>query len=274
MIENQNDYEVISLLNFNDKNFISSFFNDGGYVLSFSNSKFDDFTLSSVGTPIQTRYGLSKGKSFSAFIKDADDEKIIKLVSDLIAYIDYKDLEEILPEEKLKTYPKLKALMSRFSSNNTYSTAMASSVKENFNDSYIANQLKIMMSLVDESPSDVIGKSKEILESCFKYILDEFGEGYSSSATIAQLRKQAFVKLNLDPKENISAKNNDDVKRILNSFIQVVDGLNSLRNDKGTGHGKEPNYKELPARYAKLAMNASFTIVQFTWDTYRAVVDE
>jgi len=262
------------LLDFNDKNFISSFFNDSGYVLNFSNSEFDDFTLSSVDTPIQTKYGLSKGKSFNAFIRDANDEKIIKLVSDLIAYIDYRDLEDILPKEKQKIYPKLKALMSRFSSNHTFSTEMVSNVKEKFNDSYIANQLKIMMSLVDESPSDVIGKSKEILESCFKHILDEFGEGYSPSATIAQLRKQVFVKLNLDPKENISARNNDDVKRILNSFIQVVDGLNSLRNDKGTGHGKEPNYKELPVRYAKLAMNASFTIVQFTWDTYKTVIAE
>lgn len=262
------------MLDFNEKNFISSFFNDSGYVLNFSNSQFDDFTLNSVGLPIQTKYGLSKGKSFNAFINEADDDKIIKLVSDLISYIEYQDQDEILSEDKRKLYPKMKSLMSKFSINKAFSDAMITNVKENFNDAYIANQLKIMMSLVEESPSDVIGKSKELLESCFKHILDEFGEEYSTKNTVAELRKQVFVKLNLDPKENISAKNNDDVKRILSSFIQVVDGLNSLRNDKGAGHGKGQNYKELPVRYAKLAMNASLTIVHFTWDTYKMYISK
>jgi len=159
--------------------------------------------------------------------------------------------------------------MSRYSNSPTFSDAMITDVKESFNDAYIANQLKIMMSLVEESPSDVIGKSKELLESCFKHILDEFEQEYSSSSTVAQLRKQVFLKLNLDPNENVSAKNNNDVKKILSSFIQVVDSLNSLRNDKGDGHGKGKNYTELPVRYAKLAMNASLTIVHFTWDTYK-----
>ncbi|WP_442946236.1 MULTISPECIES: abortive infection family protein [unclassified Oceanobacillus] len=71
----------------------------------------------------------------------------------------------------------------------------------------------------------------------------------------------------------MSARNNNDVRKILSSFIQVVDGLNSLRNDKGDGHGKGQNYKELPVRYAKLAMNASLTIVHFTWDTYKMFID-
>lgn len=257
------------MLNFNEKNFISTFFNDGGYVLNFSNSQFDDFTLNSVGVAIQTKYGLSKGQSLNAFINEAANEKIIKLVSDLIAYIEYQNIDEILSEDKRKLYPKMKALMSRYSNSPTFSDAMITDVKESFNDAYIANQLKIMMSLVEESPSDVIGKSKELLESCFKHILDEFEQEYSSSSTVAQLRKQVFLKLNLDPNENVSAKNNNDVKKILSSFIQVVDGLNSLRNDKGDGHGKGKNYTELPIRYAKLAMNASLTIVHFTWDTYK-----
>lgn len=257
------------LLSFNDKNFISTFFNDGGYVLNFSNSEFDDFTLNSVGIPLQTQYKLSKGKSFVEFINQADDGEIIKLVTDLIEYIEYQNIEDLLTVEKRNLYPKLKALMSKFSTNQTFSSTLVTDVKEKFNDVYIASQLSIMMSLVEESPSDVIGKSKELIESCFKHILDEFDEEYSPSSTVAQLRKQVFLKLNLDPKENVSAKNNNDVKKILSSFIQVVDGLNSLRNDKGDGHGKGKNYTELPVRYAKLAMNASLTIVHFTWDTYK-----
>lgn len=173
---------MIVCLALNDKNFISTFFNDGGYVLNFSNSQFDDFTLYSVGIPLQTRYNLSKGKSFVAYINDAEDEKIIKLVSDLIDYIEFQDIEEIFTEEKRNLYPKLKRLMSKYSTNQTFSSTLVTDVKEKFNDAYIASQLKIMMSLVEKSPSNVIGKSKELLESCFKHILDEFEEDYSPSS--------------------------------------------------------------------------------------------
>jgi len=257
------------VLNFNEKNFISTFFNEGGYVLNFSNSQFDDFTLNSIGIPLQTKYNLSKGKSLSAFINDAEDKEILQLTSDLIEYIEFQHIKNIFTEEKRALYPKLKKLIERYSIKRIFSNSLVTEVDEKFNDLYITNQLEIMMSLIEESPTDVIGKSKELLESCFKHILDELGEEYSTSASVAQLRKQVFSKLNLDPNENISAKNNNDVKRILNSFIQVVEGLNSLRNDKGDGHGKEKGYTELPVRYAKLAMHASLSIVHFTWDTYK-----
>ena len=83
------------------------------------------------------------------------------------------------------------------------------------------------------------------------------------------MQKSVFVLLNLDAKENISAKNNEDVKRILSSFNQIIQGLNSLRNDNGDGHGKSEGFKELPERYALLAMNSALTLVHFVWDTYK-----
>lgn len=130
------------LLSFNDKNFISTFFNDGGYVLNFSNSEFDDFTLNSVGIPLQTQYKLSKGKSFVEFINQADDGEIIKLVTDLIEYIEYQNIEDLLTVEKRNLYPKLKALMSKFSTNQTFSSTLVTDVKEKFNDVYIAVTVK------------------------------------------------------------------------------------------------------------------------------------
>ncbi|MGX7328946.1 abortive infection family protein [Enterococcus bulliens] len=78
-----------------------------------------------------------------------------------------------------------------------------------------------------------------------------------------------FIKLNLDAKTNQVAKSNDDVKKILNSFNSIIDGLSTLRNDKGDDNGKGRSFQELPIRYAELAMNASLTVVQFTWSTYK-----
>lgn len=255
------------MLSNNDKMFIAATFNDNGYVLNFSDSSFDTFTLNSVGIPIKTRYELSKAKSLAAFIDEASDDEIIRLTKDLIEYTErYEYLEE---KAASRGFIQLKQMMSKFSEGNRFSTVMLKDVQEDFNDSYIEKQLQLMLQLVETSPTDVIGKSKELLESCFKHILDLYGESYTSNDNIISLRKKTFVKLNLDASENVSSKNNDDVKKILNSFNQIVDGLASLRNDKGDGHGKGQRFTELPKRYAQLAMHASLTIVHFTWDTYK-----
>lgn len=255
------------MLGNNDKMFIAATFNDNGYVLNFSDSSFDTFTLNSVGIPIKTKYELSKARSLAAFIDEASDEEIIRLTKDLI---DYTERFEFLKEKaESLSFIKLKEMVSKFSVGNSFSSSMLKDVKNDFNDAYIEKQLQLMLQLEETSPTDVIGKAKELLESCFKHILDLYKEPYSSKDSIVTLRKKAFVKLNLDASENISSKNNDDVKKILNSFIQIVDGLASLRNDKGDGHGKGQKFSELPKRYAQLAMNASLTIVHFTWDTYK-----
>ncbi|MEI5992323.1 hypothetical protein A5881_003879 [Enterococcus termitis] len=152
---------------------------------------------------------------------------------------------------------------------NVFSDQLINVVKDQFNTEYINQQMNIMISLIDSSPTDVIGKAKELVESCFKHILDDYGECYNNGDSLSQLRKKVFKKLNLDVKTNISAKNNDDVKKILSSFNTIIDGLSSLRNEKGDGHGKGKHYKELPKRYAELAMNSSLSLVHFIWETHR-----
>ena len=45
-------------------------FNRSGYVLDFTDNSFDVFTTASIGEPIKTKYGLSKGKSLVAYLND------------------------------------------------------------------------------------------------------------------------------------------------------------------------------------------------------------
>ena len=47
-------------------------FNRGGYVLNFTTDSFDIFTKSSIGVALCARYGLSKGKSLTAYIEEED----------------------------------------------------------------------------------------------------------------------------------------------------------------------------------------------------------
>ena len=105
----------MSKITFHDKNMIKKFFNEGGYVLDFSNRTFDKFTYHSIGVKIQEKYGLSKGKSFEAYIDEALDNDIIKLVRDLLTY--YDDLPDSSSEKtdiKNKQAEKLKEKLNSY----------------------------------------------------------------------------------------------------------------------------------------------------------------
>ena len=244
-------------LNFQDKSFIKVFFNSDGYVLNFSNSTFAKFTFNSVGVNIQEKYGGSKGKALQAFIDNEPDELVLKLALDLLRY--YEDLPDSY-HEKTSKYEV---------SQIAYLNNAAKSLSDYFDSDYIDKQMGIMNEMISRSPADAIGKAKELLESCFKHILDHEKIEYSNSNDIATLQKKVFKFLNLDSNENISAKNNQDVKLVLSGLNQIIKGINNLRNDKGDGHGKGANFIELPPRYASVVVGSALTVVSFVWETYQ-----
>lgn len=258
-------------LNFQDKSFIKVFFNSDGYVLNFSNSTFANFTFNSVGVNIQEKYGGSKGKALQAFVDNEPDELVLKLALDLLRY--YEDLPDSYyekTEEKNSQALKLKERLSKYEvSQIAYLNNAAKSLSDYFDSDYIDKQMGIMNEMISRSPADAIGKAKELLESCFKHILDHEKIEYSNSNDIATLQKKVFKFLNLDSNENISAKNNQDVKVVLSGLNQIIKGINNLRNDKGDGHGKGANFIELPPRYASVVVGSALTVVSFVWETYQ-----
>ena len=258
-------------LNFQDKSFIKVFFNSDGYVLNFSNSTFANFTFNSVGVNIQEKYGGSKGKALQAFVDNEPDELVLKLALDLLRY--YEDLPDSYhekTEERNSQAFKLKERLSKYEvSQIAYLNNAAKSLSDYFDSDYIDKQMGIMNEMISLSPADAIGKAKELLESCFKHILDHEKIEYSNSNDIATLQKKVFKFLNLDSNENISAKNNQDVKLVLSGLNQIIKGINSLRNDKGDGHGKGANFIELPPRYASVVVGSALTVVSFVWETYQ-----
>ena len=69
-------------------------FNRGGYVLDFNDFRFDAFTQESIGVPLLTRYGLSKGKSLEQFVNEAPRNAALKLFSDLMDYYEYAFIQK------------------------------------------------------------------------------------------------------------------------------------------------------------------------------------
>lgn len=253
-----------------EKNRIKTFFNNGGCVLDFSNATFDDFTVQSVGVAIQEKYGQSKAKSLACFIDEASEKEVLTLSKDLLEY--YEDLPEVTlwrTEENGRVARKLKKVVLGYINNDySYLSEESKSLSGKFNSEYIEKQISLMVESIETHPADSIGKSKELLESCFKHILDNENIPYRSSVTLQELRKQVFSHLNLDTSKNISAQSNQEVKKILSSLTQIIDGINNLRNEKGDGHGKGKDFLELPAHYARLVVSSTVGIVKFVWETY------
>lgn len=254
----------------NDREFLSSFFNDNGYVLDFSDYTFNRFTLNSIGISLKEKYGLSKGRSLAAYVYEASTKDIVTLFTDLINYAERNDMFDT----NKKSFKQMKILIEGYRSNNSFTKDMSVQVEQSFNDDFIENQLKIMIEMVERSPTDAIGKAKELVESCFKYILDFKGISYSKNDDLGNLRKLTFLELNIDSNTNVDATVNNNIKKLLSSLNQIVSSIGELRNIKGNGHGKGIGYIELTPSYAKLAINTSLTIVHFVWDIYKEQIGD
>ena len=159
-------------ITFHDKNIIKKFFNEGGYVLDFSNRTFDEFTYHSVGVKVQEKYGLSKGKSFEAYIDEAFDEDVIKLVGDLLIY--YDDLpDDSFKKSDIKNRQaeKLRKKINAYIEKGIVKTDKSFLAKGGFADIYLQNHSqRIVKKLKNEYKQNSALKSRfkrefEIMQS-------------------------------------------------------------------------------------------------------------
>lgn len=258
-------------------------YNEDGYILDFGNDRFNDFTENSMGERIQENlnekagvYTYSKGKAFNYFIDHSNDNKIYKLVCDLHNYlsvlVDDKDVGKDYKDLLIKSKEIVTELEQEYTDFNLYSTS--EKLKIYFDDNLISKQINLMLDEVYTSPNNAIGKAKNLVETCFKFILSEFEVEYTNSDDFMTLRKKATKALNLDAKENATAKADKNIKKILSSFTQIISGLNELRNNFGDGHGIDDSFDILPSRYAKLAVNSAITIVDFYLETFEYVKEK
>lgn len=153
---------------------------------------------------------------------------------------------------------------------NIYSkSSIVTEIKGKFNSDYIKQSIDLMDKLKESNPTEAIGKAKELIESCCKTILDEFGIKYKTTDDLSDLSKKTFKQLNLLPEDIDDALPlSQTLKQILGSLRGISSGLAELRNAYGTGHGKSDNYKGLAPRHSKLAVGCAITLVTFLWDCF------
>lgn len=144
-----------------------------------------------------------------------------------------------------------------------------SDIKISFDSSYVDTQVDLMYKMIETAPNSAIGKAKELIEICCKTILDEKGITYSTELDLIQLMRVACDSIGLSAKKlPEGTKEKEIASRILGNLVNISQGMAELRNLYGDGHGKNKNFKPLPSRYARLAVGACVTAVNFIWDTY------
>lgn len=250
-------------------------FVNNGFVLDLNDKDFQELTMSSIEESVKDRYNtdpeqkVSKGRALKQFLVD-EPEKGLTLTRDLLKH--YWQLPKDSPhrsDEKDKWAMKLEANISRISPNDSTLESIMVDIDRHFDDEYISKEIRSMQESIEESPNDAIDKAKNLVESCFKFILNECGISYSNSDNLGDLQKKVFTRLNIDANTNNAARANGNVKKILNSLNQIIKGIAEMRNQYGNGHGTGGGAAQLPPRYARLVVSSSVAVVNFVWDTYK-----
>jgi hypothetical protein len=137
------------------------------------------------------------------------------------------------------------------------------------NADYVTQQINLMESSIENSPHISIGVAKELIETCCKSILDERNESYDKNWDLPKLMKETTKLLKLTPDDiQNETKAASSIKQILGSLSSVVQGIGEIRNEFGSGHGKDGKFIGLQPRHAKLAVGAASTLAIYLLETH------
>lgn len=142
-------------------------------------------------------------------------------------------------------------------------------IKKILNAKYVSQQINLMESSIEAAPHISIGLSKELIETCCKSIFDERNKEYDKNWDLGKLMKETAKLLKLTPTDIPNeTKAASSIKQILGSLSSVVQGIAEVRNEYGSGHGKDGKFKGLQPRHAKLAVGAASTLAVYLLETH------
>lgn len=134
---------------------------------------------------------------------------------------------------------------------------------------HLSLYIKRMRNSVNSDPALAIGTAKELIEAVCKTVLFQRQRPVEDNPTMPQLIRRAASELNLMP-EDIpdAAKGADTIRRLLSNLATISDGINSLRSEYGTGHGKDGTWRGVKPRHARLAVESAAALATFLMETH------
>jgi len=116
---------------------------------------------------------------------------------------------------------------------------------------------------LERDPAAAVTASCALLESLFRYYIEDKGLELPAEQSIRPLWKLVRQDMKLDP-----AAVDDDLKLILIGLGSIVEGMGSLRTHRGSAHGRGKRTYKVSARHARLAAHAAFTLALFVLETW------
>ncbi len=119
---------------------------------------------------------------------------------------------------------------------------------------------------LERDPYAAITAASSIIEALCKTYIETFGLELPNVQTITPLWRtvQSHLGLNVDPTLR------DDQKRILQGLASIVDGVGAYRTHIGSAHGRGVAPPTIQVSEARLAVNASHTLVTFVMECWQA----
>jgi hypothetical protein len=112
---------------------------------------------------------------------------------------------------------------------------------------------------LERDPYAAITAASSIIEALCKTYIETFGLELPLWRTV-----QSHLGLNVDPTLR------DDQKRILQGLASIVDGVGAYRTHIGSAHGRGVAPPTIQVSEARLAVNASHTLVTFVMECWQA----
>ncbi len=174
---------------------------------------------------------------------------------------------EIIEKTKVSGHPIFAARI--IISDNVVAKRSNTEINKKLNAEYVANQINLMETSIEKSPYIAIGVAKELIETCCQKVLTERNIKIDKKWDLLDLVKNTNKILKLTPDDILDQqKASKTIRTILGSLSAVVHGICELRNDYGSGHGKDLKFKGLNSRHAKLAVGAASTLAIFILETH------
>lgn len=122
------------------------------------------------------------------------------------------------------------------------------------------------ISNVESDPHAAITASCSIIESLCKTYIETFQLAFPSKQTVMPLWKtvQQNIGLSIDPTLQ------EDQKKILQGLASIVDGIGAYRTHIGSAHGRGLTPPTIHPSEARLAINASHSLVTFIMERWQA----
>ncbi|MGL4767763.1 MAG: abortive infection family protein [Formosimonas sp.] len=120
------------------------------------------------------------------------------------------------------------------------------------------------ISQLERDPHAAVTASCSIIEATCKTYIETFGLDMPNSQTIMPLWRAVQSQLSL----NLNSTLRDDQKRILQGLASVVDGVGAYRTHIGSAHGRGVSPPSLTVSEARLAVNASHSLVVFIMESW------